>query len=242
MEKDLTPYLDTINLVQSIINDSTKIIDKAEPEILLYLVDKDVMNELLLLELNARESNENKKVKNPFYYIANLLNPSAPSYKYKTGKRSIAKEIYDREKVRKAMEKENIIYKHTERKKLEELYESGEVTADHYRELKAKTEDSFTIDQQFLDEVLANFEDYDVAITDYEDKKDVYYSYVYFSTHNEEGKSSSKTSHLRPNIPNILWYEEDEQFKNKRRDKKIDEIVSTHTRFFGTFYAKKREK
>lgn len=225
--------------------------------VFIYLLNKKTLDEVLFLEAGVRgtaleKEKTDTKTKDPFYPFAKILNPKYPAFKYSFYLAHKHKEIFDRSKIKDAVPGEIEIWKNSERKKLEEKIAETEppmsqIDADN---LRRELEDNISIDEQTIKKLMEDFEEYDVVITSFEQKK--YYPSIYFTLDtsadyegddaNERQKYYKKQdTHLRKDVPNLLWFKDDRPFSELRANDKISRIIKTHTRCCGTIYMKKKE-
>lgn len=223
----------------------------------IYLLDKKVLDEVLFLEAGVRGIVMEKKgldikTKDPFYPFAKILNPKYPAFKHSYYLAHRHKEIFNRTKIKDAIDGEINIWKNSERKALEERIADTEtpiskVDADKMRK---ELEMQISIDEQTIEELKNNFEEYDVVITSFEQKK--YYPSIYFTldtSSDYEGDDpekkrkyyKKKDAHLRKDVPNLLWFKDDRPFSELRANDKIRRIIKTHVRCCGTIYMKKKD-
>jgi len=224
----------------------------------IYLLGEKALNEVLFLEAGVRgmamEKGEIKsKNKDPFYHFAKILNPKYPAFKYNFYLAHKHKEIFDRNKIREAIPAEIEIWKNTERKHLEEKIAGIKppISQEDADKMREALENSISIDLQTVEHLMENFDEYDVVITSYEQKK--YYPCIYFTldtSSDYEGDDpeekikyyKKQNAHLRKDVPNLLWFKDDRTFSELRANDKISRIIKTYTRLCGTIYIKKRSK
>lgn len=221
-------------------------------DVILYLCNEKQLREILLLENSVRgmsqEDGTDKARKDPFMPFGKIINPKLPAYKYSYRTKHIYKNISDRtkilEEIGKNKEKERgkgkdkmlSIWENTERKNLNDHIEASNYDSIEADRLRRELEERIEEQKAYFKEVCDNFEDYEVVITNYENRKEyivLYYTLSDGSTHNE---------YLRKDAPNILFYEEDKRRGQNRSDKKMQKIVDEYDRIFATFYVKKREE
>lgn len=224
---------------------------KDEPEkeeifrgVSLYLIDAATKNEILLLEATAIGMDKDGN-KNAFRRYAKLINRELPAYKYSFLVKKRSKEIFDREKIRERMGGLVARYINSERLQLKKEIAAHKppLEADEVAYLEARLEERLEIEKKKMDEVKENFDDYDVVITNHAHSN--IYPAIYYTLRTEGSKKGylrQDNTHLRLEVPNLLWYKEDEPYINFRADMKIEEIVETFTPYCGTIYIKKRSE
>lgn len=219
-----------------------------EVEVDLYFLDQKGMREVLLLEAGVRslseESGGKKKGKreDPFYEYGKIINPHAPTFKYKIYFAKRPREIFDRQKVLAAIPGTLEVWKNTERKHLREHIEGREnITTEEIDKLNAELEERISIEEQEVAHIMEHFDEYDVAITNAEENR-LYPSlyYVMVDPKNNE-KTLTADTHLRKEVPNILWQEDTRPYSMLRANDKVGRIVKTHKRVMDRLYVKKRE-
>jgi hypothetical protein len=210
----------------------------------LFLLNKKQLDEILLLELSVRgrtdrTAKENKK--NPFFSFGKIINPKKPAYKYTLYLAHKFREIFDHEKALKAIPGELVIWERTLRKELEEklLDPEIEISSEQAAKLKRELEDEVSIETQNVKKIIANANDYELVITNYEQNR--YYSSLYYAMFDPEdpNKHEYKDTHLRKDVPNLLWYE-DIPFATLRGNDKISKVIQTYTRVAGVIYFKEK--
>ena len=201
----------------------------------LYLVNEEVLREILLLESSVRGLVEDKK-ENPFDHYAKIINPEQPAYKYTHTVKQKYKNFSAEEKVRKAIPERLSIWINTSRKRLRDQIEEGDYSQKEITQFWSKLEQDISLTEHNVELLLKDFGKYHVVITNYEDGHT--YSNLYFTL--QDG--SSINEHLRTTVPNILWYDEDAVRAKRRSNFKIGEIVENYTSLCGQIYFKKIEK
>lgn len=208
----------------------------------LYLIDEEIKNEILLLEATAIGMDKDTN-KNAFRRYAKLINREFPAYKYSFLVKKRSKEIFDREKIKERMEGVVARYINKERLQLKKKIEAHNppLEADEVAYLKARLEERLEIEKKKIEEVRENFEDYDVVITNHAHSN--VYPAIYYTLRTEGKKRDylkQDNTHLRAEVPNLLWYKEDKPYANFRADMKIEEIIETFTPYCDMIYIKKR--
>lgn len=205
-----------------------------------YLVDQSTLLEIRKLEENVLEIG-GKDNPNAFRAYAKIINKEFPCYKYSFLVKKRAREIFDREKVKARLEAEVEKYINRERVKLKDEAQKAELSEDEVRYLERGLEQRLESEKEKIQEVLEDFESYDVVITNHEHCKT--YPAIYYTLRTEEKKKSYKkqdSEHLRLGVPNILWYKEEDAFSEYRADMKIEEVIATFDAYCDTIYVKKR--
>ena len=209
--------------------------------IVLYLVKKEVLDKALILEMRVVAENEDKGIKkrNHFYDYAKIINPQYPAYKYTLLMKHKKKEIFDPLKVRKTLPAEFEIWKNKSRVELEKEIKSKEtaITEEYGNILRARLEKEIEIAEKKIKEVLSDFNSYDVVISTFE-----YYTYypaLYFVME-IKGKNVAKDTHLRQDVPNLLWFQDDRPFSELRSNDRMSRIIQTFDRYCGSIYIKKK--
>lgn len=228
----------------------------------IYLLDKKSLDEVLLLEAGVRggviekETGEKSKTIDPFYPFAKILNPKYSAFKYSFYLAHKHKEIFDRSKIKKAIPKEMERWQNRERKYLRERIAEIDppISQEVADKMRKELEDQISIDRKTVEKLMDNFEEYDVAMTSFEEKK--YYPSIYFTLDisaelegisEEEIKKKGlkpykkKDTHLRKDVPNLLWYKDERPFSELRANDKISRIIKTYIRCCGSIYIKKKE-
>jgi len=212
--------------------------------IVLYLIDKETLDKVLQLELAVRMDNEEKGIKkrNHFYEYAKIINPDYPAFKYTLSMKHKKKEIFDPQKVKKALPAEFEIWKNKSRADLEKQIKDPEsnITPQHAKKLREELEEEISIAQQNIENVLDNFQDYDVVISTFE-----YYTYypaLYYVMSTKDNKPKASDTHLRQDVPNLLWFEDNRPFSELRSNDRMSRIIQTFDRYCGSIYIKKKDK
>lgn len=215
----------------------------------LYLVDEACLNRVLLLEAkvnrNAKKEGFDEK-RSAFYHFGKIINPDHPAIKYNLKKRHKYRATYDRDKIyddfKENKDKDRFVLIASLKRELEEKIEEnigGKYDGEKAELARKELNDSIEIDMQMLKKVLANFNDYDIVLSNYESYN--IYAYLYFTYTDGKKTGLGKNEHLRAKVPNILWIDTDEYYAHRRTDEKIQDIVNTHSRLLGSIYIKKKE-
>jgi len=211
--------------------------------IVLYLIGKKELDKILALELSVRMENEEKgiKKKNHFYDYAKIINPKYPAFKYTLSMKHKKKEIFDPQKVQQYLPAEFEIWKNKSRVDLEKKIKDPEsaIIEEQAIKLRAELEKEITIAQQNIQKVLDNFHNYDVVISTFE-----YYTYypaLYFVVE-QDAKNKASDTHLRQDVPNLLWFEDDRPFSELRSNDRMSRIIQSFDRYCGSIYIKEKIK
>ena len=212
----------------------------------LYLVDRKCLDkiELLSLKINrADEDSGDKTKKGAFYHFGKIINPDHPALKFNLKKRHKYRATYDREKIHAQLVRDKSILVHTLKNELEEKITAnvdGKYTKQSAELARKELQDRIDIDMQMLEDVVKDFENYDIVVTNFESHH--IYAYVYYTYNDGKKTGLGKNEHLRAKVPNILWIATDEYYAHRRKDEKINEMINSHARLLGTIYIKKREE
>lgn len=208
----------------------------------LYLLNTEQINEVLKLELSVRADQIEKGVnkKNYFYDYAKIINPEYPAFKYTLSMKHKKKEIFDPIKVKKALPAEFEIWKNKSRAHLEKELKDPEsaITDEQAIILRADLEKEIIITEQNIQKVLSDFNAYDVVISTFEEY--TYYPALYYVMELENGKSKAADTHLRKDVPNLLWFHDERPFSELRANDRMSRIIQTFDRFCGSIYIKKK--
>ncbi|KIM08084.1 MAG: hypothetical protein KU29_05370 [Sulfurovum sp. FS06-10] len=212
-------------------------------DVVLYLIDKSKLDSILQLELTVRMDNEENgiKKKNHFYEFAKIINTDFPAFKYSLSMKHKKKEIFDPAKVKQALPIEFEIWKNKSRSDLEKQIKepNSNITDDHAYKLRVELEKEIAIAQENIQKVLENFTSYDVIISTFE-----YYTYYpslyYVIEEKENKKSQASDTHLRKEVPNLLWFEDERPYTELRSNDRMSRIIQTFDRFCGTVYIKEK--
>jgi hypothetical protein len=208
----------------------------------LYLVDKKILDKILELELMVRAYNEEHGIKkrNHFFEYAKIINPEYPAFKYTLLMKHKKKEIFDPMKVKKYLPAEFEIWKNKARLDLKKKIENPDsaITPDQAKKLKEKLELEIEIAKSRIDEVLENFDSYDVVISTFEHY--TYYPALYYVMEVKD-KNVPKDTHLRQDVPNILWFRDNRPFRELRSNDRISRVIQTFDRYCDSIYIKKKE-
>ena len=224
-------------------------------DIELYILNDALKEEVLQLEeeviTETKPIDEKKNYKGKaFFEFAKIINPQYPAFKYSFYVAKKPVEIFDRQKVKDAIPAESIRWKNIELKRLEDEIASHTpfFTQQEVNRLRSDLNDKIAINQKKVEEVLENWNQYDVAITTHAYCKTypaLYYTLDTssdFKGDNKEEKRKfykKKDTHLRSKAPNLLWFRDDRLFSELRANDKINRILQTHTPYCGTIYIKK---
>ncbi|MBD3822981.1 MAG: hypothetical protein IE916_00535 [Epsilonproteobacteria bacterium] len=204
----------------------------------IYLVDKETLNEILLMENAAKGilAHSKGEVKDPFFTIAKIINPSLAAYKYVMKTKHKYKNLTNPVKVRREIEGEFIISERKKKKLLKESLEKGDISEEKYAELLSELEQECEIDRQNLKTVVDNFDDYDVIISRFKEK--TYYPVLYYTLSDK----SSHDTHLRASVPNILFFDDSDEDGGKRSDSKTDKIVKNYFSIGDSIFYKRKDE
>jgi len=211
--------------------------------IVLYLLKQSELNQILELELIVRADNIEHGVekKNHFYDYAKIINPEHAAFKYTLSMKHKKKEIFDRAKVKKALPAEFEIWKNKARSDLKKQIEEPEssITDSQAIILKEALEKEIVLSEHNVNNVLADFEAFDVVISTFEQY--TYYPALYYVIEaTGTSKSKAADTHLRKDVPNLLWFEDDRPYSELRSNDRMSRIIQTFDRFCENIYIKKR--
>ena len=231
---------DIQNQIQSILQTSRRI---DYQEIKLYLINETERKQILDLELTVRMNEQEKgvKKKNYFYDYAKIINPEYPAFKYTLSMKHKKKEIFDPEKVRKELPAEFEIWKNTARVKLEKEIKDPEtaITDEQGKNLRLELEKDIVLAQDKIEKVLEDFHSYDVIISTFEQY--TYYPALYYVMELEGSKTKASDTHLRKEVPNLLWYRDERPFAELRANDRMSRIIQTFERYCDTVYIQKKK-
>jgi len=207
----------------------------------LHLISTSVLQEVLQLELTVRANNIENGIekKNHFYDYAKIINSDYPAFKYTLSMKHKKKEIFDPFKVRKALPAEYEIWKNKSRVKLENEIKDEEsaITDEQAKILRKNLEKEIELAKHNIDKVLAHYEEYDVVISTFEEY--TYYPALYYVMEQKE-KNKPADTHLRQDVPNLLWYEDNRPYTELRSNDRMSRIIQTFDRFCDSIYIKKK--
>ena len=211
-------------------------------EIILYLVNKPTLDNVLQLELTVRTDNIEQGIekKNHFYDYAKIINPENPAFKYTLSMKHKKKEIFDPAKVQKALPAEYEIWKNKSRVILEKQIreEDSSITDEQAKLLRIELEKEIERAKGKIETVLDNYHDYDVVISTFEEY--TYYPALYYVMELSHAKTKASDTHLRKDVPNILYYHDDRPYSELRANDRMSRIIQDFDRFCGSVYIKKR--
>ncbi|CAA6818169.1 MAG: Unknown protein [uncultured Sulfurovum sp.] len=209
--------------------------------ITLYLLTPSELQQVLALELSVRADNLENGVekKNHFYDYAKIINPEYPAFKYTLSMKHKKKEIFDPYKVQKALPAEYEIWKNKSRSELEKEIkdEKNAITDSQAIILRKDLEKEIDLAKHSIDKVLENYEDYDVVISTFEEY--TYYPALYYVME-QDNKNKAADTHLRQDVPNLLWYEDNRPYAELRSNDRMSRIIQTFDRFCGSIYIKSK--
>jgi len=211
--------------------------------IVLYLLNEHELQQVLQLELTVRANEIEKGIekKNYFYDYAKIINPEHYAFKYTLSMKHKKKEIFDPEKVRKSLPAEFQIWKNKSRVELENEIKNPDsaITDDQAKKLRAELEKEIEQSEKKVQEVLENYDNYDVIITTYEQY--TYYPALYYVMELENGKTKASDTHLRKDVPNLLWFYDERPFSELRANDRMSRIIQTFDRYCETIYINKKD-
>jgi len=211
--------------------------------IMLYLLKGDEHEKVLKLELTVRMNEEEKGIekRNYFYEYAKIINPEHPAFKYTLSMKHKKKEIFDPHKVQKTLPVEFEIWKNKSRSDLEKELSDPEtdITDDQAKIFRDDLEKEIVIAEEKIEKVLNDFSLYDVIITTYEQY--TYYPALYYVMELEGSKTKAADTHLRKDVPNLLWYRDERPFSELRANDRMSRIIQTFDRYCDTIYIKEKE-
>lgn len=209
--------------------------------IVLYLLTTSELQEVLALELSVRADNIENGVekKNHFYDYAKIINPEFSAFKYTLSMKHKKKEIFDPFKVKKALPAEYEIWKNKSRVQLEKEIkdEANAITDDQAKLLREALEKEVELSRINIEKVMENYENYDVVISTFEEY--TYYPALYYVME-ENNKNKPADTHLRQDVPNLLWYEDNRPYAELRSNDRMSRIIQTFDRYCGSVYIKKK--
>ena len=211
--------------------------------ITLYLINKETLDKILFLELKVRMENEKKGIKkrNHFFDYAKIINSNFPAFKYTLSMKHKKREIFDPQKVKNALPKEFKIWKKKSILELEKKIKNQEKTLsqEKIKQLKEKLEKEIAISEEKIQKVLKNFHNYDVVISNFEHY--TYYPALYFVINNGRKNKASDT-HLRQDVPNLLWFEDNRPFSELRSNDRMSRIIQDFDKYCESIYIKEKSK
>ena len=211
-------------------------------EIKLHLISEHELRQVLELELTVRADNiENGvKKKNHFYDFAKIINPEQPAFKYTLSMKHKKKEIFDPQKVQKALPAEFEIWKNKERSDLEKEIKDplNAISDSQAKNLRMRLEKDIELAKLKVEEVLENYQEYDVVISTFEQY--TYYPALYYVLELENGKTKAADTHLRKDVPNLLWFHDERPFSELRANDRMSRIIQTFDRYCENIYIKKK--
>jgi hypothetical protein len=225
-----------------------KILASAKPTqykgIALYLVNEKILKEVLDLELYVRNQDINKGIEkhNHFYDYAKIINPKYPAFKYTLSMKHKKKEIFNPEKVHKALPSEFEIWKNKSRLELQKQIknQATAITESQALRLKDSLEKEIALSQIIINEVIEDYKNYEVVISTFEQY--TYYPSLYYVIESEgESKAKASDTHLRQEVPNLLWYKDNRPYTELRSNDKMSRIIQTFDRHCENIYIKKKE-
>jgi len=209
--------------------------------IVLHLLSTETMQEVLALELSVRADNIENGVekKNHFYDYAKIINPEHSTFKYTLSMKHKKKEIFDPYKVQKALPAEYEIWKNKSRVQLEKEIkdEKNAITDDQAVILRERLEKEIELSRISIEKVMDNYENYDVVISTFEEY--TYYPALYYVME-DNGKNKPSDTHLRQDVPNLLWYEDNRPYAELRSNDRMSRIIQTFDRYCGSIYIKEK--
>ena len=221
--------------------------------ITLYILDNSLKDEVIELEKEVIAQTDNLDKKNykgkAFFEFAKIINPIYPAFKYSFYVAKKPVEIFDRQKVKDAIPGESVRWKNIELKRLEDeiTNQNPPFTQSQINRLRDNLNEKIEIHYQKVEEILLNWNKYEVAITTHAYCKTypaIYYtldtSSDFDGINNEEKRKyyKKKDTHLRSKVPNLLWFKDDRLFSELRANDKINRIVKTYVPYCGTIYIK----
>jgi len=211
--------------------------------IVLYLLKEAELQQILELELRVRADNIENGIekKNHFYDYAKIINPEHAAFKYTLSMKHKKKEIFDRAKVKKALPAEFEIWKNKSRVELQKEINDQEnaITDSQATRLKEKLEKDILLAEHNINKVLEDFEAYEVVISTFEQY--TYYPALYYvSEATGTSKSKAADTHLRKDVPNLLWFEDDRPYSELRSNDRMSRIIQTFDRFCENIYIQKK--
>ena len=209
--------------------------------VVLHLLSNSEMQQVLALELSVRANNIENGIekKNHFYDYAKIINAEFSAFKYTLSMKHKKKEIFDPYKVQKALPAEYEIWKNKSRVELEKEIKDEEnaITDSQALILRKDLEKEIDLAKHYIDKVLANYEEYDVVISTFEEY--TYYPALYYVME-QDNKNKPADTHLRKDVPNLLWYEDNRPYAELRSNDRMSRIIQTFDRFCGSIYIKEK--
>jgi len=231
IEKELTSILETSRQI-------------AYKEIILHLLNRTELDQVLQLELTVRANDIEKGIekKNHFYDYAKIINSEYPAFKYTLSMKHKKKEIFDPAKVQKALPAEFQIWKNKSRVELEKEINNPDsaITDDQARKLRKSLEKEIVMSEEKINKVLENYHNYNVIISTFEQY--TYYPALYYVMELEGGKTKASDTHLRKDVPNLLWFHDERPFSELRSNDRMSRIIQTFDRYCETVYIQEKEK
>lgn len=232
-------YIDTVEQLEQLLINSRAIDYNG---ITLYLLNHSEITSVLELELTVRADNLNNGIekRNHFYEYAKIINPEYPAFKYTLSMKHKKKEIFDPVKVKKAIPAEFEIWKNKARLELQKEIdaEDSSITDSQAKKFKEDLEKEIVISEKKLKEVLDNYEEFDVVISTFEQY--TYYPALYYVMELPNGKTKSADTHLRKDVPNLLFYHDERPYSELRANDRMSRIIQTFDRYCENIYIHKK--
>jgi len=209
--------------------------------IILYLINEQTLKEVLDLEIKVRNEDLDRGIEkhNHFYEYAKIINPKHPAFKYTLSMKHKKKEIFSPEKVQQALPAEFEIWKNKARVALKKQIADPEnsITELQGKRLNEDLEKEIKLSQHKVNEVIKDFHAYEVVISTFEQY--TYYPSLYYVIE-AQGKTKAKASdtHLRQEVPNLLWYKDDRPYTQLRSNDRMSRIIQTFDRYCENIYIK----
>jgi len=255
---DKSVYEDVIReLYQLLSKYKTVSLVEENPELdaVLYICDEECIKELGVFQKRLEmEYGYDEAVLNKFGFhtLAKIINPDAPTHYYKLYSKETWEQVNDQEKVRQRLDGKFSKWKNTMQKKVLEKLKAKGVDDATIARVKADLQKEIADAQKELDYIKEHFDELDVRISDYENRK-AYTTVTFAITPKEDelnklisvpvSKKKPKEKFgritLRKEIPNILWY------KPKTEEEKLTELqryLKSAKHAFGSIYYKPLSK
>ena len=243
-------YSNKLNNILNSIEHQEKILKEPLKDGDLYIVNKEVYRQIILLSNEANDidmkkrrksipkvaSKNTRKSSDNFYYIAKILN-RVSAYKYTIDTKEKYVTITTEEKIKERWSVKFIIWKNKQKLILEDTISEKKLYGTNKENLKNEFENNILIAKKRLDFILNNYDMFKSSLTSYKELKP--YEVLYFTT--EDKKTHQE--HLRVNVPNILYFQKNDYLNSsKRSDKIVDKITSNGKHIFDDFYVEKKDE
>lgn len=206
-----------------------------EEDVELYIVDDAIIQEFRVFQKRLKIEYSHEPTFTRDYSLASLvkvINFEVPSHYWNVHTKPSWTQVNNKDKVRARLEGEFVKWKNTILKNTKEKQKANGNSAEGIEQVKQRIKSEIAIAQLTLEDILENFERYDVRISGYHRRTFALMLNYKLTT---EGKTYLQVA-LNKTKPNVLWFKELEEHEKIRTNNKLVHYLQKAHNPFGDVY------